>query len=113
MAAANRRCGPPENYPLLMKYSCPVPTFFSVAAMKSRSVILRIEGEGFREQRRATRPGQGQRGGTRHTCHRIIGDWQPPWCEATGIARSQDEDPKPEDGRALQRPYRAGTICDS
>jgi hypothetical protein len=70
--------------------------------MKSRSVILRIEGEGFREQRKATRPGQGQRGGTRHTCHRIIGDWQPPWYEATGIAQSQDEDPKPEDGRALQ-----------
>jgi len=30
-----------------MKYYRPVLTFFSVTAMKSRSVILRIEGEGF------------------------------------------------------------------
>jgi hypothetical protein len=47
MAAANRRCGPPEKLSFAEKYYRPVLTFFSVTAMKSRSVILRIEGEGF------------------------------------------------------------------
>jgi hypothetical protein len=57
-----------------------------------------------REKRKA-RPGQGQRVGPRHTCH-LIG------CEATGIAQSQDENPKPEEWEgAARRPYRAGTIC--
>lgn len=45
---------------------------------------LRLPVKSTTVQRKATRPGQGQRGGTR--------DWQPPLLQVTGIAQSQDED---------------------
>jgi hypothetical protein len=41
-------------------------------------------------------------GGTRHTCHLIIGDWQPPWREATGIAQSRTKILNLRNGRAMQ-----------
>src|ERR1700738_321898 len=39
-------------------------------------------------------------------------DWDPFWCESTGIAQSQHEDPKPAEWEGAERPpCRDDTIC--